>query len=117
MDGVDGAVARSVSDRASARDTPTAWLLGGWQLLRCEAPLEIQSGTRMHFSANDDLEYAIPAGDRLLRVTLKWRIEGDILHTAHDDGSNPVQVAIALGDADVLTCDFGGPRAWFVRAQ
>ena len=117
MDGVDGAVAGPVSDHTSAHDTSTAWLVGVWQLLRCESPLEIQPGTAMHFLADNDLEYAIPAGEQLLRVTLKWHVEGGILHTAHDDGSNPVQVAIAHGDADVLTFDFGGPRAWFVRAQ
>ena len=117
MDGVDGAIARAVSDHSGAHDTATAWLIGGWRLLRCEAPLEIEPGTQMHFSVNDDLEYAIPAGDRLLRVTLKWRIEGGMLLTTHDDGSNPVQVGIAHGDADVLTFDFGGPRAWFVRMR
>ena len=117
MDGVDGAVARTVSDDVSSYDTSTDWLIGTWQLLRCEPPLEIQSGTRMQFGANDDLEYSIPAGDRLLHVTLKWRLDGAILHTVHEDGSNPVQVAIAHGDADVLMFDFGGPRAWFVRAR
>ncbi len=117
MDGVDGTPARPVSDQASTQNTSAAWLIGVWELLRCEDPLEFQSGTRMRFSAVDDLEYAIPAGDGLLRVTLKWRVERGILHTVHDDGSNPVRVGILLGDADVLTFDFGGPRAWFVRAQ
>ena len=115
MDGVDGAIARAVNEHAAPHDASTAWLLGVWHVLRCEPPVEIQLGTRMQFSANDDLEYAIPAGDGLLRVTLKWRVDGGILHTAHADGSNPVQVAIAHGEADVLTFDFGGPRAWFVR--
>lgn len=117
MDGVDGAVARAVSDQVSAHDTSTAWLIGTWLLLRCELPLEIQPGTRMHFGSADELEYAIPAGERLLRVTLRWRVENGMLHTAHFDGSNPVQVAIAHGDGDVLTVDFGGPRAWYVRSQ
>lgn len=90
-------------------------LLGTWQLVRCDAPLEMQPGTQMHFEVANRLTYLIPTADGVVRVTLRWRLDSATLHTMHEDGSNPVQVRIALGDADVLTFDFGGPRAWYVR--
>ena len=93
------------------------WLIGSWQVLRCDKPLEIQPGTRMHFGHGQRLDYAIPAVDRMVTVTLRWWLDGELLHTEHQDGSNPVQVRVTLGAADVLMFDFDGPRAWFVRAR
>ena len=90
-------------------------LTGAWQLLRCDAPLEFQPGTRMEFADDGALHYTIPAPEGVLRVALRWHIDGGRLHTAHEDGSNAVVVGVARSDADVLTFDFGGPRAWFVR--
>lgn len=94
-----------------------AWLLGEWQVLRCEPPLEIQPGTRMHFRVPDELEYTIPAAERTLMTTLRWRLEGAGLRTEHPDGSNPVSVGLSVSDEGILTFDFDGPRAWFVRAS
>ncbi len=102
------------------RTTPahsTDWIVGTWQLLRNEAPLEFEPGTRMTFRADHSLDYAIPTGEGVLQVTLRWRVEDGVLFTSHEDGTNPVQAGISLGDADVLTVTFGGPRAWFVRAR
>lgn len=90
-------------------------LLGVWQLLRCDAPLEIEPGTRMHFASPDRLEYVIPTAEGALRVALRWRIEAGVLHTAHEDGSNPVRVTVELRPEGILMCDFGGPRALFVQ--
>lgn len=90
-------------------------IVGSWQLLRCESPLEIEPGTRMEFGADARLAYVIPTATGPLQVTLQWRIESGHLRTAHEDGSNPVRVLTSLGEADVLTFDFGGPRAWYVR--
>jgi hypothetical protein len=116
MDGRRCTSARAVTGDASGL-VSAEWLIGTWQLLRCEAPLEIEPGTRMHFATDDRLEYSIPTADRPLQVTLQWRLEGDILHTQHADGSNPVQVRVTHGEADVMTFDFDGARAWFVRAR
>lgn len=91
-------------------------LVGTWQLVRCESPLEIQPGTQMQFAATHLLTYVIPTAEGALRVTLRWRLDGDMLHTEHEDGSNPVAVGAGIGAADVLTFDFGGPRAFFVRS-
>lgn len=91
------------------------WILGLWQLLRCDAALDLQPGTRMDFGADGRLVYTIPTADGPLRVVLIWRLTDGVLHTTLEDGSNPVQVGAQCADAEVLTLDFAGPRAWFVR--
>jgi hypothetical protein len=98
-------------DRHSAE-----WILGTWQLLRCEPPLDIEPGTRMQFDMPDRLTYSIPTANGPLHVVLHWSVNGRALHTVHPDGSNAVRVDVTHDEADVLTYDFGGPRAWFVRA-
>jgi hypothetical protein len=79
--------------------------------------VEIQPGTTMRFAPGAVLEYRIPTPNGDLQVTLRWRVQGGALQTVHEDGSNPVQVAVSHGDGDVLVFDFGGPRAWFVRVR
>ena len=71
----------------------------------------------MQFELPDRLAYSIPTASGPLHIVLRWTVQGTTLHTTHEDGSNPVHVAVTHddADADVLTYDFGGPRAWFVR--
>jgi hypothetical protein len=90
-------------------------LPGTWQLLRCEAPLEIQPGTQMQFAAGGTLTYVIPTPSGAARVPMRWSVADGQLRTTLDDGTNPVTVSVALGEAEVLVFDFGGPRAFFVR--
>ncbi len=100
-----------------APDASASWLPGTWTVLRCEAPLEIEPGTRMQFGADGQLEYAIPTGEGVIRVSLCWTLSGGVLRTTLDDGSNAIEVGASLGEGDVLVFDFDGPRAWFVRTQ
>ena len=104
-----------MTPEASPSDASAAWLIGTWQLLRSEAPVEIRPGTRMRFGRDGQLEYTIPAPEGVLRVTLRWTLADGVLRTAHDDGSNPVEVRAMLGVGDVLVFDFQGPHAWFIR--
>ncbi len=92
-------------------------LPGPWQLLRHESPLELEPGTQMDFGPDGALEYRIPTATGPLRVALRWRLEGNTLHTMLADGGNPVQARVTMGQGDVLMVDFGGPRAWFVRSS
>jgi len=101
------------TERAAAANTD--WIVGSWRLLRCEAPVEIEPGTQMTFAAPAEMQYSIPTAQGPLRVELRWRIDGSMLHTEHLDGTNAVEVAVAHGAGDVLTFDFRGPKAWFVR--
>lgn len=92
-------------------------LLGDWQLLRCESPLEIQPGTRMEFRGGGALDYVIPVPQGMLRVPLRWQLTGGVLSTsARDEPSEPTRVGVSHGEAGVLVFDFGGPRAFYVRA-
>lgn len=117
MDGGRGTVARAVTLSETPADANASWLIGSWHMLRCEAPLEIQAETRMQFGADGRLEYAIPTTEGVFRVTLRWSFANGVLRTMHDDGSNAVEVGATIEAGDVLTYNFGGPRAWFVRAQ
>jgi hypothetical protein len=110
VDGGGGGAARSVTAGVEA-----AALHGAWQLLRCETPLELEPETRMEFGPDGALTYRIPTAGGQLQVVLRWRLEVGVLHTQLEDGSNPVQVPVSLGEAGVLQFDFGGPRAWFAR--
>lgn len=101
---------------SALRDT-SARLFGTWQLLRAESPLELEPGTRMDFGPDGALEYLIPTANGPLRVALRWRLDRDLLRTTLADGGNPVQARVAIDAADVLTVDFGGKRAWFVRTD
>ncbi len=93
------------------------WILGTWQLLRADAAVELQPGARMHFGADQRLEYTIPGPEGVFCVTLVWRVDGGArLRTHLEDGTNPVEVEVYVDAHDVMTLDFGGPRAWFVRA-
>lgn len=94
----------------------TATLLGTWQLVRCDAPLEIQPGTQMQFAAERELTYVIPTAHGTFRTTLDWHFDNGTLHTRNADGSNAVAVGVTLGEAEILVFDFGGPRAFFVRS-
>ncbi len=99
--------------RAATHD----WILGTWQLLRADAAIELQPGTRMRFGADQRLEYTIPTSEGALRVMLVWHLDGAMLRTNLEDGSNPLEVSVRIDAAEVLTLSFGGPRAWFVRAR
>jgi hypothetical protein len=92
-------------------------LFGTWLFLRCEPPLEMEPGTRMRFAAGDVLQYMIPTATGPLSVSLQWRVADGVLFTEHTDGTNPVTARVAIDDTGVLSYDFGGPRAWFVREE
>jgi hypothetical protein len=92
-------------------------LSGTWLFLRCEPPLEMEPGTRMRFASDALLQYMIPTATGPLTVALQWRVADGVLFTKHTDGTNPVTARVAIDDTGVLSYDFGGPRAWFVREE
>jgi len=94
---------------------PPAWLLGAWHLIRAEAPLEMLPGTRMEFGEGGQLEYALTVEGRTTRFALVYRVDGDLLHTENPASPHAAEAHVSLGDDDILTLDFGGPRAWFAR--
>jgi hypothetical protein len=75
------------------------------------------TGTRMRFGHDQELEYTIPSEQGALAVQLRWQCIDGVVHTAHQDGSNPVSVRAEIGQAGELTFDFDGTRAWFIRVE
>ena len=94
--------------------TPT-WLLGTWRLLRAEAPLDFQPGTRMDFRPHGELRYLIPFEGREHLVAMIYRVQGDVLRTDMVEASHATETHFRLGAGGVLVFDFSGARAWFVR--
>ena len=96
-------------------EAPPSWLLGAWHLIRAEAPLEMLPGTRMEFGLGGQLEYAVTLEGQTTRFTLVYRVVGDLLRTENPSSPHAAEARLSLGDDDILTLDFGGPRAWLAR--
>lgn len=96
---------------------PPAWLLGCWRLLRADATLEFQPGTRMDFGEHGQLRYLIPIEGRQHAIALLYRVEGDVLLTDNPAAPHATATRFELGAGDVLVFDFAGARAFFVRER
>ncbi len=93
----------------------THWLLGTWRLMRADSALDFAPGVRMEFRPDGELCYHVDVGGRDQVITLRYRLEGDTLHTENPSTPHSMSVRFALGVGDVLILDFAGPRAWLVR--
>lgn len=91
------------------------WLIGTWRLLRADAALDFAPGVRMEFHDEGTLHYHVDVGGRDQVIDLRFRIEGDMLHTENPAAPHAMSVRIAQGAGGVLVLDFAGPRAWLVR--
>jgi hypothetical protein len=91
------------------------WLLGTWRLMRADAALDFAPGVRMEFLADGDLRYHVDVGGRDQVIALRYRLEGDTLHTENPAAPHSMSVRFARGVGEVLILDFAGPRAWLVR--
>ncbi len=94
--------------------TPT-WLLGTWRLLRADALLDFAPGVRMEFRDEGQLHYHIDVGGTDQVVSLRYRVDGDVLHTENPTAPHAMSVRITHGAGDVLLLDFAGPQAMLVR--
>jgi hypothetical protein len=93
----------------------THWLIGTWRLLRADATLDFAPGVRMEFLDEGTLRYHVDVGGRDQVIALRFRIEGDMLHTENPAAPHTMSVRIERGAGGVLILDFAGPRAWLVR--
>jgi hypothetical protein len=93
----------------------TDWLLGTWRLMRADAALDFAPGVRMEFRATGELLYHIDVGGRDQVISLRYRVEDDLLYTDNPASPHSVCVGISRGAGDVLRLDFGGALAWLVR--
>jgi hypothetical protein len=93
----------------------TTWLLGTWRLLRADAGLDFAPGVRMEFREEGRLRYHVDVGGRDQVIELRYRVEGDLLHTENPAAPHTMSVRLSEGVGGVLMLDFAGPRAWLVR--
>jgi hypothetical protein len=94
-----------------------SWLLGTWRLMRADAALDFAPGVRMEFLQNGHLNYHVDVGGRDQIISLRYRVEGDWLHTDNPAAPHTTSVKLAHGEGDVLLLDFAGPQAVLVREQ
>ncbi len=91
------------------------WLLGTWRLMRADPALDFAPGVRMEFRPDGDLHYHVDVGGRDEVIRLRYRVDGDTLHTENPAAPHAMSVRIAHGVGDVLMLDFAGALAWLVR--
>ena len=91
------------------------WLLGTWRLMRADAELDFAPGVRMEFRSEGELRYHIDVGGRDQVIELRYRVDGDTLHTENPASPHAMSVGISHGVGDVLRLDFAGSLAWLVR--
>ncbi len=91
------------------------WLLGSWRLMRADASLDFAPGVRMEFMEAGELLYHIDVGGRDQVIALRYRVEGNTLHTENSASAHTMSVRFEHGVGDVLKLDFAGAQAWLVR--
>jgi hypothetical protein len=91
------------------------WLLGTWRLMRADPSLDFAPGVRMEFRPNGALRYHVDVGGRDQVIDLRYRVEGDMLHTDNPAAPHSMSVRILHGQGDILHLDFAGAHALLVR--
>lgn len=92
-----------------------SWLLGTWRLFRADPSLDFAPGVRMEFANAGVLRYHIDVGGTDQVVDLRYRVDGDTLHTENVIEPHSMSVKFAREGEDVLALDFGGASAWLMR--
>jgi hypothetical protein len=90
-------------------------LIGRWRLVRADASLDFAPNVRMEFLEGGRLRYEFHAGGTLQSLMLIYRVEGDLLFTDNPAAPHVQETRFRFGPGDVLTLDFAGAVAWFLR--
>lgn len=69
----------------------------------------------MEFRDEGQLLYHIDVGGTDQVVSLRYRVEGEMLHTENPTAPHSMSVRILHGAGDALILDFAGPQAMLVR--
>ncbi len=91
------------------------WLFGTWRLMRADDTLDFAPGVRMEFLDHGALWYHVDVGGTDQMIELRYRVEGDVLHTENVAAPHTMSVRFTHGVGDVLLLDFAGPQAMLVR--
>ena len=76
------------------------WLLGIWRLMRADPSLDFAPGVRMEFLPQGQLRYHVDVGGRDQVIALRYRRDGDLLHTDNPAAPHSVTVRIVHGEGD-----------------
>ena len=90
-------------------------LIGRWRLFRADPSLDFAPNVRMEFQEGGRLRYTFDAGDNPQSLMLVYRVEGDMLFTDNPSAPHARETRFRFGPGDVLTLDFAGAMAWFIR--
>lgn len=90
-------------------------LIGRWRLVRADPSLDFAPNVRMEFLDGGRLRYEFHAGGSLQSLMLIYRVEGDLLFTDNPAAPHVQETRFSFGPGDVLTLDFAGAVAWFLR--
>ncbi len=90
-------------------------LLGPWRLMHADAALDFAPNARMEFLPGGRLNYSFSLANIRHDVALVYRISGDELLTDNPDVPHARSTKFRFGAGDVLTLEFAGATAWFVR--
>lgn len=85
--------------------------------MRADEALDFAPGVRMEFVANGTLWYHVDVGGTDQMIELRYRVDGDVLHTENPAAPHSMSVRIVHGAGDVLLLDFAGPQAVLIREQ
>lgn len=83
--------------------------------MRADAALDFAPGVVMEFRSGGRLDYSFDVGEQRRVVRLVYRVDDNELHTEDPGTTHQVSTHVEIGPGDVLICDFGGARAWFIR--
>lgn len=96
-------------------DAPASRLIGRWRLVRADPSLDFAPNVRMEFLDGGRLRYAFDAGGNEQSLMLIYRVEGDTLYTDNPSAPHSRETKFSFGPGDVLTLDFAGSLAFFLR--
>lgn len=94
---------------------PDARLIGRWRLFRADPSLDFAPNVRMEFLEGGRLRYEFDAGGNQQSLMLIYRVAGDVLFTDNPAAPHAMETRYSFGPGDVLTLDFAGAVAWFLR--
>jgi len=96
-------------------DLPDVRLMGRWRLFRADPSLDFAPNVRMEFLDGGRLRYEFDAGGNQQSLMLIYRVAGDVLFTDNPAAPHAMETRYRFGPGDVLTLDFAGAVAWFLR--
>jgi len=91
-------------------------LLGTWRLVKSDGAIDTGNGVTMTFTRDGKLVYVIHQDRSDQIMNLLFSVDGDCLVTNQPSSPQPESTRFSFDDEGQLVLDYGGTKAWFVRA-